>query len=160
MAQSWDTQIQQLYKSEFNRMFRVAYRLTGDFEAAQDFVQEAFLLALFQKEKVSAHPAPGGWLMTAMRNLIQNDRRKETPVSLQEAAEIPAESTAQHLDEILPSGLPEMDRRFLVWRFEQNMSYQEIAERQGISQGACRTRVSRAVARCRELMEKEDFRFT
>lgn len=160
MKQNWDMQIQQLYRKEFPRMFRVAYRMTGDAEASRDFVQDTFLMALFQREKLSAHPAPSGWLMVTLRNLIQNDRRKEKPISLEETSEFPVENMPQSLDEILPSQFPEKDCQLLIWRFEQNLSYQEIAERKGISEGACRTRVSRAVAKCRELLSEEDFNST
>ena len=117
-------------------------------------------MALFQRETLSAHPALSGWLMVTLRNLIQNDRRREKPISLEEASGLPVETMPQSLDEILPTQLPKNDRELLIWRFEQNLSYQEIAERKGISEGACRTRVSRAVAKCRELLSEEDFNST
>ena len=160
MELNWATQIKQLYKKEFDRLFRVAYRMTGDVEASRDFVQETFVMALFQRETLSAHPALSGWLMVTLRNLIQNDRRREKPISLEEASGLPVETMPQSLDEILPTQLPKNDRELLIWRFEQNLSYQEIAERKGISEGACRTRVSRAVAKCRELLSEEDFNST
>lgn len=156
VAQDRDIWIQRLYMQEYQRMFRVAYRMTGDAGAAQDFVQDAFLLALLQQEKLSDHPSPGGWLMVTLRNLIQNSRRRERPLSLEDGFEIPAEGDPRPLEEILPARLPEADRELLIWRFEQNMSYREIAGRKGLSEGACRSRVSRAVARCRALLSRED----
>lgn len=59
------------------------------------------------------------------------------------------------LDLLLPKQLSREEREILVWRFEQQMEYREIADRLGISEVGCRSRVSKAIAHCRRY--KNDF---
>ena len=47
------------------------------------------------------------------------------------------------------------DRQVLLWRMEEQCAYDEMARRLGISETGCRSRVARAVARCRLLMLEE-----
>ena len=52
----------QLYRREYPLLYRVAYRLTGSRDDAQDMIQKTFLLAISQQEELSRHPNPGaGW---------------------------------------------------------------------------------------------------
>ena len=53
----------------------------------------------------------------------------------------------------LPDGLNEQEKKLLLARIEEERSIPEIAEALGISEVACRQRLSRAVRKCRELME-------
>lgn len=148
---------QELYLALHDKMLRVAYRMTGTVETAEDLVQDAFLLALFQEEALLRHPVPEGWLMRTLQNLTLNERRRlkrhpETP--LESLRHIAGGSPAGSLEDMLPTGLSPQDREILIWRFQENRDYDEIAARLGISQTGCRSRVSRAVKRCRELLER------
>ena len=68
--------IHTLYLQLYEKLFRVAYRMMGSSESAEDLVQQTFLLALFQGEALRAHPCPEGWLMKALHNLAINERRR------------------------------------------------------------------------------------
>ena len=68
--------IRTLYLRLYEKLFRVAYRLMGSPESAEDLVQQTFLLALFQGEALRTHPCPEGWLMKALHNLARNERRR------------------------------------------------------------------------------------
>ena len=131
--------IHTLYLQLYEKLFRVAYRMMGSSESAEDLVQQTFLLALFQGEALRAHPCPEGWLMKALHNLAINERRR----------------TAQRgaLAETLPRQLSPQDREVLLWRFEQGLDYDEIANLLGISEVGGRSRVSRAVRRFRALWD-------
>ena len=52
--------IHTLYLQLYEKLFRVAYRMMGSSESAEDLVQQTFLLALFQGEALRAHPCPEG----------------------------------------------------------------------------------------------------
>lgn len=39
-----------LYEKQYEKMFKLAYRMTGSIEKTQDLVQNAFLLALSEKK--------------------------------------------------------------------------------------------------------------
>ena len=56
--------------------------------------------------------------------------------------------------DVIPRRLSPQDREVLLWRFEQGLDYDEIAEHLGISETGCRSRVSRSVRRCRALWDK------
>ena len=147
-----------LYQTHYKKLFCIAYRMLGDVEQAQDVVQDVFLQVVFHQSKLAAHPNPEGWLVVTLRNMVQNERRRSTAhpvIPLDSAALVPGAEPGTPLEMALPTTLSPEDRSVLIWRFEQEMSYQEIADRLGISESGCRSRVSRAVARCRKLVEKE-----
>ena len=148
---------QKLYEDLHDKMLRVAYRMVGSVETSEDLVQNAFLLALFRENELMQHPNPEGWLMRVLQNLALNERRRlksHPETSLDSLLDLAGETPANALEDMLPKQLSKADREILIWRFEQNMDYDEIAERLGISETGCRSRVSRAVKRCRELLQQ------
>lgn len=146
--------ISKLYEREYDTLCCAAYRALADWEAAQDLVQDTFLLALLRSD--DGHPSPGGWLAQTLRNLIRNERRKlvtRSAVPLENADILPAEGEPRDLDELLPAALSSQERELLRLRFSLQMSYREIGERFGISEGACRIKLFRTVEKCREEFE-------
>lgn len=147
--------IETLYEREYDTLCRAAHRTLGDWDAAQDLVQDTFLLALLRQDTLAAHPAPGAWLTQTLRNLIQNERRKlvsHSALPLDEIDLLPAAEPENGLRDILPSGLSEQERELLALRFELQLSYRELGERLGISEGACRVKLFRTVEKCRKLL--------
>lgn len=146
--------IQTLFETYYPRLIQRAYRLTTDQELSQDLVQDTFVLAVAHWEELSQHPAPEGWLTLTLFNLVRNERRKlarHPCISLEEVQPgCVQESTP--VGELLPAQLPQEERRLLIWHYEQQLSYTEMARRLGVSEHACRMRVSRALKRCRKLL--------
>lgn len=157
MDQGRNAFIERLYKQYFKKLFRIAYRETGDVGAAEVLVQDVFVLALLHYDELANHPAPEGWLvLTLHRQAIDQrrlrERRQELP--LDEALEVTLEAAqADGIVELLPTQLSKADKDVLLWRYEQQLDYAEIADRLGISEAACRSRVSRAVAKCRKILK-------
>lgn len=140
-----------LYEREYDTLCRAAYRSLGDWEAAQDLVQDTFLLALLRSDET--HPSPGGWLTQTLRNLIRNERRKlvtRDAVPLENADALPAEETPHALDELFPASLTPQERELLRLRFSEQLSYRELGARFGISEGACRIKLFRTIEKCRK----------
>lgn len=154
MKQNWNDFITPLYHEEHERLFKVAYRRTKDWELAQDLVQDVFLLAIFNQTKLMQHPKPGAWLMQTLQNLIMNELRSPSrkTIPLDVVAEVPAGAVDLPLDSLLPTQLEPKEREILIWRFEHNMSYSEMSDRLGISEDLCRKWVSRTVIKCRKFM--------
>lgn len=152
MSQNWNDLLIALYDQEYERLLKSAYRMTGDQELAQDIVHQTFLLAFFRQDELIVHPKPAAWLFLTLRNLISNELRLSvhTEISLEEISDIPARASETPLDHILPAQLKEEDRKILIWRYEQRMSYKEMADQLGISEAACRNRVSRAIKKCKK----------
>lgn len=145
-----------LYRQEYPTLFRVAYRLMGCQEDAQDMIQKTFLLAISQQEELCRHPNPGGWLMVTLSNLVKNERRRmsnRVEFSLEDMAQLPAQQPGVPFSEALPSGLTQEDRQLLSWKYELELDHREMARRLGISPQACRARLSRLLHKCRDLMQ-------
>ncbi len=146
--------IDALYEREYDTLCRSAYRMLGDWDAAQDLVQDTFLLALLKQEELPCHPAPGAWLTETLRNLIRNERRRlvsHGEVPLADVELLPAEAPTAFAD-ILPTSLTAEERELLTGRFERQMSYRELGAMLGISDGACRVKLFRTVEKCRKLL--------
>ncbi len=147
-----------LYRQEYFTLYRVAYRLTGCQEDAQDMIQKTFLLAIGQQEELHSHPNPGGWLMVTLSNLVKNERRRmsnRVEFSLEDMAQLPAQQPSASFWESLPPGLTQDDRQLLSWKYELELDHSEMARRLGISPQACRARLSRLLKKCRALMEPQ-----
>lgn len=151
--------IEELYKSNRDKMFRYAYRLVGRIERAEELVQEVFVLALLHESELKSHPKPQSWLFVTLKYQIMNEwRRRDTSseVPLDELLPLAAEPAREPLETVLPKELSGSERQILIWRFEEQIDYKEMSERLGITQSACRVRVSRAIGKCRKLWDKSD----
>lgn len=153
-----DSFLADLYRQEYPTLFRVAYRLTGCRDDAQDMVQKTFLLAISQQGELCQHPNPGGWLVVTLNKLVKNERRRmanRVEISLETMAQIPAQPPNVPFSEALPSGLSPDDQQLLSWKYELELDHREMARRLGISPQACRARLSRLLKKCRGLMGPE-----
>lgn len=158
MEEYSDAFLESLYQAQHGKMLVMAQRLTGSAEDALDLVQDTFLLAAAHQDELAAHPKPEGWLMLTLKNLAISQRRRamnHPEVSLETLAGLAERPAEAPLDTLLPGQLSAEDRQVLIWRFEQGLEYREMADRLGISQSACRSRVSRAAARCRKFMDRD-----
>lgn len=154
--EAFDAFLKTLYEAQYEKMFKLAYRMVGSVELAQDLVQEVFLIAMFHQDELSVHPLPEGWLMITLKNLALNERRRvkrHPEVSLESVIELADKPPGSLLEFVLPKQLSEEDKKVLIWRFEHQMEYKEMADRLGISEVGCRSRVQRAVSRCKKYLK-------
>lgn len=154
----WDAFITALFHREYPILIRLSYRLTGSREFAEDLCQDTFFLATLHYEELLHHPSPGGWLTLTLLNLARNERRKTenrpAQVPVDEVAHLlKIDEQTSSIEGLLPVQLSDDDRRLLVWKFEYQMDYQDIANTLGITEGAARMRVLRALKRCKALLE-------
>lgn len=147
--------IEKCFEEFYPRLIQKAYRLTTDRELSQDLVQDTFVLAFDNWKKLAKHHAPEGWLTLTLFNLVRNERRKlarRNCICLDDVHQCIATHETSPVEELLPAQLSEEDRSLLIWHYEQQLSYTEIARRLGVSENACRMRVSRALKKCRWLL--------
>ena len=124
-----------------------AYRITGDPDRARDAVQETFLrLCNTPKEQVDEHAA--AWLFRVCRSRALDILRKEkrmNPLTTEQEATLPAREQspaeqsqwndgASHMLKALAS-LPSRQEEVIRLRFQQRMSYREIAGLLNLSEG-------------------------
>jgi len=120
-------------------LWQYATRITGDRERARDVVQETFVK--FQNNGVFQNPKPATWLFTVCRNGALNVCRKERRMhyldeELIEAREAEQPMPFERLERQEAAGfllrivatLPTRQQEVLQLKFQNDLSYQQIAE--------------------------------
>lgn len=147
-----------LYRDNYNNLLRLAYRSTKDYHESEDLVDEAFVIYL-QKSGTVHISNPRAYLIKIMSNLICNYLRLKmhdnVPLSDALENEIGVDGLKRSLADALPKELQLWEREILLMRFEDRLSYAEIAERLHIKEVSCRSRLVRAKVHFAELRQKE-----
>ncbi len=141
----------------------VAGLLRGDWERARDVVQEAFL-KMCRQDANALEGGEKGWLYTVCRNgaydrLRQSKRRREESgdwEALQEPGPDPAETLARSdsAREVwrAVSSLPAKKREVILLRYQQDMSYREIAEITGQPEGTVAYQIHNSLRQLRRTL--------
>ena len=162
-----DDAFRELVERHGRAVFRVAFRVTGRTEDAEDVVQETFLRAYRQLDRFEARSNVRTWLHRIATNcaidLIRARPKRETaeePDTLERAA---AESDAEppspersvlgvQIGERLKGAmalLTEMERATFTLRHFEGLSIDEIAGMLGLKTGATKHSIFRAVRKVR-----------
>lgn len=134
-----------LFLANETALLRFARSMVTDFSTAQDLVQEAFLRL---QPRLGDLERPRPWLFTTVRNLALDHlraRRRQVHLVPAESAEAPAETPSPDgellaierasLVRLCMERLPAPRRELLRLKYEEGLSYAQIAERQGIKTG-------------------------
>ena len=98
------------YLSHHDKMFRLAYRMLGSREKAEDLVQDTFVLALFNRQRFETHPNQEGYLMVALKNMIFNELRKSEYRLDVPLDGVPEPASREPDADVLPPPQPARDR--------------------------------------------------
>jgi len=153
-----------LRQSEWVR--RLARRLVGDAELAEDVAQDAWVAALERPGAGSGRGGLAAWLAAVARNLALRRRRREGLRGAVERAAARREARGGGAEEVermqlqrsladAVLGLREPLRTAVILRHLDGCSAAEIARRQGCTVEAARQRVSRGLAQLRATLEDE-----
>jgi RNA polymerase sigma-70 factor, ECF subfamily len=150
----------ELYDAHVPRVFRLAFRLTGDGELARELTQETFIRAFAQLSRFRGESALSTWLHRVTVSVVSNGMRKvkrfraretdlddaiATPVASHGAEPDLKEKLHRAIDE-----LPEIYRVTLVMHDVEGYTHEEIANVLGVAEGTCKSRLSVARAQLRE----------
>jgi RNA polymerase sigma-70 factor (ECF subfamily) len=159
VAPSWE----QIVTDHSARVFRLAYRLTGNLHDAEDLTQEVFVRVFRSLDKYT----PGtfeGWLHRITTNLFLDQARRKSRIRFDALAD-----DAAHR---LPSALPAPDTAYLNQMFDadieaaladlppdfraavvlcdvEGLTYEEIADVLELKMGTVRSRIHRGRAMLR-----------
>lgn len=146
--------------------YRVALSIVLDTDLAQDVAQEAFLKAFRGLEGFRGDAAFRTWLLTITSNeargtLRRRSRRRESPLDevapTSDGGRDPEEETVVADDSArarrMLERLPEKQRLAVSLRVDEGLSFREIGEVIGSSEGAARVNYFHGIHRLRELME-------
>lgn len=135
--------LRQVFETEESPLLRYAHGLVGQRETAQDLVQEAFLKLHAHWQEVAN---PRAWLFRAIRNLALNhlrDHRRETTIDSAHEWQSDAPDPEQALGrleaigtlQLLIAELAPDDRALIALKYHDNLKYDQISERTGLSVG-------------------------
>ncbi len=148
-----------LYDRYKRAMFTLAYRLTSDFDEANDVLQDAFLDVFRNLEKFRGESTIGAWIRAIV--VRKAYRKLEKPKMWQLTEELPDESLiewgssidAEYLEKAILS-LPEGYRMVFTMIEIEGYSHKETAEILGISEGTSKSQLFYAKRKLRELISK------
>jgi RNA polymerase sigma factor (sigma-70 family) len=157
----------ELVRLHLDWVFSVALRHVGDPHLAEDVVQSVFVLLARKARDLSPGTLVGGWLFRTTRLVAGHARRAEQRRKIREATacimsqdttspdtdEMLWEQLAPHLDQAV-AALSEADRSAILLRFYEKMPLCSVGERMGVSEDAAKKRVSRAVEKLREHLDR------
>lgn len=150
-------------RSYQNMVFSVAARIVGNPIDAQDISQEVFIKAYERFDELKQSGTVGGWLKTVATNLSINHLNRyrarwrffseeETEVEIPTLA--PSTDDRRELLEVAIQKLPDAQRVPLVLFHFQDLSYDEIADKLGISLAKVKTDIHRGRASLRKILVK------
>ena len=158
------------------RLFRLAYRMSGNEHDAEEIVQDAFLRAYRRLDRFESRSNFSTWLyricancaLDRMRKQRTEDTRREQATETEEGLADPLEtapSTNPAPDRLALSGelsagvqaamesLSTTERAAFVMRHVDGFSIEEIAQTLNVSIGATKNTVFRAVQKLRQRLE-------
>ncbi len=165
-APSWD----EIVRAHSTRVYRLAYRLTGNQHDAEDLTQEVFVRVF----RSLATYTPGtfeGWLHRITTNLFLDGARRRQRIRFEGLGDEVAhrvagaeQSPAQvwddsHLDGDIQAALlalPPDYRAAVVLCDIEGFSYEEIAATMGVKLGTVRSRIHRGRAQLRAALAHRD----
>ena len=154
-----------LYDAHVDRVYRLAYRMTGDEALAQDFTQDAFIRAFNKLHTFRGDSSLATWLHTVTASVVLNGLRKvkkfrTSETDLENARAIGRESGRAEPDlkdrlRQAVDGLPDGYRTVFLMHDVEGYTHEEIAGALGVASGTSKAQLSRARAKLR--VELADF---
>jgi RNA polymerase sigma-70 factor, ECF subfamily len=147
-----------IIRTHSRTLFAIAYGILQNREEAEDVVQDALIKAWKTRWRVRDPEKFPAWLATIARHRAHDIFRRRRTVLLSTVDEVTeassaAEPNGPELDQQLRSALatlPELHRAALTLRYFEEMDYRTIENTLGLSNGALRGILGRALASMRK----------
>lgn len=151
-----------------SRLYRMAFRLMGNREEAEDMVQEVYVKLWGMRGELSKYNSIEALAIRITRNLCLDQLRrrkvnldamkveslKEEAYSITPAATLEKKEEAEMIHTLI-AALPEPQRSLVHLRHLEGKEYDEIAEMVNMNVNAIRVSISRARKQMREMLEKK-----
>ena len=166
------TATQDLYERYSGQLLGYCFNKLGSREEAEDAVQQTFLNAFRGLKRGIVPEAESAWLFKIAENVCLTRRRSsfrrgrvETPGDIQALQEYVAAPQRMGTDELIQLqkalvGMPATQRKAILLREWQGLSYREIADEMGLTQPAVETLIFRARRSLAEGLERPEERTT
>ena len=147
---SWDDVV----RDHGARVYRIAYRLTGNRYDAEDLTQEVFVRVFRSLERYT----PGsfeGWLHRITTNLFLDGVRRKQRIRFDSLPDNADDHADAMFDDDIQRALDELSPEFraaVVLCDVEGLSYEEVADALGIKLGTVRSRIHRGRSQLRETL--------
>ena len=162
-----DEAFETVIRTYSRRVYVVAYAILQDKSEAEDLVQDTFLKAHQQRTRLREPEKFPAWLLTVTRNGARDRLRRRRPQASAETFDtlvdhnmatpgsaMEQEEHQAHLRRALRK-LPEDHRTALTLRYLEGLDYRAIETTMGLSNGALRGILGRALGTLRRMPELE-----
>jgi len=149
----------ELYDAHVDRVYRLAYRMVGDGNLAEEFTQETFIRVFERLGTFRGEAALSTWIVSVALSVVRNGMRKVRRMqfreqSIEAAAPIAARNRRADPDlkqrlRAAIDALPESYRTVFVMHDVEGFTHLEIAESLGVQEGTSKANLSRARAQLR-----------
>lgn len=144
VSRDWST----LYGEHAPALARFLVKLTGDRDIASELLQETFVRAIRSGEAASRIRAVRPWLFRIAGNLAWDHQRRRALLRFVPFSDREADSASIHDPEVeilrrALRRLPDTQSRTLLLHYEAGFSRREIADMEGISEEAVKSRLAR-----------------
>ena len=145
-----DGEFEEAFDELFPRAQRLAYRVLGNWLAAEDVAAEALARACLSWPKLRNAPWRDGWVLRVATNLALDTAKRKRPEP-SAPRDIDAEDAAVLRMAMLEAleRLPRRQRQVLALRFLSDLSEADVAAALQISAGSVKTHTSRGLATLR-----------
>ncbi len=151
----------ELYERYKRAMFTTAYRITGDFQSAEDVLQEAFVRIFRALSRFRQESTLGAWIKTiVVRTALSHIKKKQLPTEeLQsyhhngEVIDWGDHLEAEYLEKAIRD-LPEGYRAVFTLIEIEGYAHKEVAEMLGISVGTSKSQLFHAKKLLRKNLKK------
>ena len=141
-------EFEDIYKTYWDRIFRLCMGFVNDYDAAQDLTQETFIIVWQKLDTFRNESSVGTWIFRIASNnclrQIEKQRRfpkSELPIHLSEEKTYSIEPQIQFLYKCIAE-LPETDRIIISLELE-DVKQNEIAKIVGLSEANTRVKIHR-----------------
>jgi len=153
-----------LVDRHYGRCARIAQRIVGNREDAEEALQDAFLRAFNALDDYEERERFSAWLtrivVNQCRTVLARTRRREAVFLDVDLGAMSFVAIAPEADDSWPelekllARLPDAQREALVLRYADDLTYEEMARITGAGESALKMRVQRAFARLRALLSE------
>lgn len=165
---------ERLVRPHFDRLYRLAWRLTGARAEAEDLFQELLIKAYGMLGQLVEIDEPGSWLCRVMYNLFVDQHRRfaRQRVHIVDEGHLPGEGLAGIAGELDPladsermerirqldaalATLSDEHRIIVLLHDTEGYKLTEISEMTGVPEGTVKSRLHRARARLRQILTED-----
>ena len=161
-----DAALSELVERHHAAAYRVAFSMLHEDDAAQDVVQDAFIKAFRALAGFRGEASFRTWILTIAGNeargaLRRRGRLRET--ALEDAGPVRSQQKPPDMEAVdaqeaawarkMMETLPEKQKLSVALRIEEGLSFKEIGEIIGSSEGAARVNYFHGIRRLRELLQ-------